>query len=381
MQLKGAGLTPYSRDADGRKVLRSSIREFLCSEAMHHLGIPTTRAGSCITSDDTVIRDIFYDGHPRHEKCTVISRIAQSFLRFGSFEIFKLMDPETGRRGPSLGRNDILKDLADYSIEMLYPDIHNATDDPVFRYKMFYKEVVLKTAKLVALWQSVGFCHGVLNTDNMSIVGLTLDYGPFGFLDIYNPDHICNSSDDGGRYSYSNQPKICAWNLFKFAEALSPLVPKDELTNILETHYSVEYEKVYHDKMNKKLGLLKMLDESENDILSDFDLLKKFFETLESTGSDFTNCFRVLSSIDLPGLPSFDQSMNQTKLQLLAQSSSLEDLKEYNNSKVGMKEMQLFLLLTANHPEILGDAERGRQIFGRVIDKIEKDEVLNVSLN
>ncbi|GFR27508.1 protein adenylyltransferase SelO-1, mitochondrial [Trichonephila clavata] len=194
IQLKGAGLTPYSRTADGRKVLRSSVREFLCSEAMHFLGIPTTRAGTCITSDSKVIRDIFYDNHPKEEYCSIVLRIAPTFIRFGSFEIFKTLDPITGRVGPSVGRYEILYSLLDYVIETFYPEIHVKSNDLIQKYSAFFEEVVLRTARLVALWQCVGFCHGVLNTDNMSILGLTIDYGPFGFLDIYDPNHVCNAS-------------------------------------------------------------------------------------------------------------------------------------------------------------------------------------------
>lgn len=201
LQFKGSGLTPYSRTADGRKVLRSSLREFLCSEAMFRLGIPTTRAGTCVTSSDTVERDIFYDGHPRQEKCTVITRIARSFIRFGSFEIFKTVDPMSGRRGPSVGRIDIMKQMLEYVIETFYPEIHEGHTNLSDRCEAFYREITRRTAHLVAHWQCVGFCHGVLNTDNMSIIGDTIDYGPFGFLDRYDPDFICNSSDDNGRYT------------------------------------------------------------------------------------------------------------------------------------------------------------------------------------
>jgi uncharacterized protein YdiU (UPF0061 family) len=191
IQLKGAGLTPFSRTADGRKVLRSTIREFLCSEAMHHLGIPTTRAGTCVTSNTKVIRDIFYSGNPIHEKATVVLRIAPSFIRFGSFEIFKTMDPQTGRRGPSLGRRDMLETLTQYVIKTIYPQIWESfSGDLENAYLEFYKEVVLRTARLVAKWQSVGWCHGVLNTDNMSIVGVTIDYGPYGFMDAFDPGYI-----------------------------------------------------------------------------------------------------------------------------------------------------------------------------------------------
>nr|XP_054098769.1 protein adenylyltransferase SelO, mitochondrial isoform X3 [Callithrix jacchus] len=170
--------------ADGRKVLRSSIREFLCSEAMFHLGVPTTRAGACVTSESTVARDVFYDGNPKYEKCTVVLRIASTFIRFGSFEIFKSTDEHSGRAGPSVGRNDIRVQLLDYVIGSFYPEIQAAhASDSVQRNAAFFREVTRRTARMVAEWQCVGFCHGVLNTDNMSILGLTIDYGPFGFLD------------------------------------------------------------------------------------------------------------------------------------------------------------------------------------------------------
>jgi uncharacterized protein YdiU (UPF0061 family) len=195
IQLKGAGRTPYSRTADGRKVLRSSLREFLCSEAMHALRVPTTRAGSCLVSDSTVMRDIHYDGRPRAERCAVVLRIAHTFLRFGSFQICNARDPETGASGPSPGRHDITAKLYDYVCETFYPEICERNEaDKQLRNEQAFEEIVRRTARLVALWQSYGFVHGVLNTDNMSIVGLTIDYGPYGFLDRYDPDFIFNAS-------------------------------------------------------------------------------------------------------------------------------------------------------------------------------------------
>lgn len=217
IQLKGAGLTPYSRMADGRKVLRSSLREFMCSEAMHFLGVPTTRAGTCVVSDSTVIRDIFYDGNPKLERCAVVLRIAQTFIRFGSFEIFIGRDRLTSGRGPSYGRIDIMTKLMDYVCDTFYPEIANSSTERKEVYEKVFEEIVKRTARLVALWQCYGFVHGlvnslfsyfnnqninlfsVLNTDNMSIYGLTIDYGPFGFLDRYDPDFIFNSS---GKFRY-----------------------------------------------------------------------------------------------------------------------------------------------------------------------------------
>ncbi|RWS17722.1 selenoprotein O-like isoform X2 [Dinothrombium tinctorium] len=377
LQLKGAGLTPYSRSADGRKVLRSSIREYLCSEAMHYLGIPTTRAGTCITSDETVERDIFYDGHPKNEKCTVISRIAQTFIRFGSFEIFKVMDPMTGRRGPSVGRYDIFKTLLDYVVETFYPHIVSSNpENDIVKYKLFYEEVVRRTAKLVALWQCVGFCHGVLNTDNMSIIGLTIDYGPFGFLDRYDPDHICNSSDDGGRYTYKKQPEICKWNLMKLAEVLDHFLPKNESFKVLEDVYYDEFYKHYYEKMRKKLGLLKKVETSNEDILSDKELVEQFFNAMEKTGADFTNSFRCLSLLTLPGLSDHKATLNLVSKRLKEQCSSLEELIAATDVYAMSRETQLIFLLLQTNPQLLAQMGKGPEALDVMMQKLETRELL-----
>ncbi|XP_021114409.1 selenoprotein O isoform X4 [Heterocephalus glaber] len=321
LQLKGAGPTAFSRQADGRKVLRSSIREFLCSEAMFHLGIPTTRAGACVTSKSTVIRDVFYDGNPKYEKCTVVLRIAPTFIRFGSFEIFKPADEHTGRAGPSVERNDIRVQLLDYVISSFYPEIqatHTFDSDRVPRNAAFFREVTRRTARMVAEWQCVGFCHGVLNTDNMSIMGLTMDYGPFGFLDRYDPDHVCNASDNAGRYTYSKQPEVCKWNLQKLAEALEPELPLVLGRAIVAEEFDTEFQKHYLQKMRRKLGLVR--GEQEEDSA----LVAKLLETMHLTGADFTNTFCLLSSFppepEAPGLAEF--------LSVLAsQCASLEELR------------------------------------------------------
>uniref|UniRef100_A0A668RFF0 Selenoprotein O n=1 Tax=Oreochromis aureus TaxID=47969 RepID=A0A668RFF0_OREAU len=290
IQVKGAGLTPYSRQADGRKVLRSSIREFLCSEAMFFLGVPTTRAGSVVTSDSRVIRDVYYNGHARHERCSVVLRIAPTFIRFGSFEIFKPADEFTGRQGPSYGRDEIRGQMIDYVIEMFYPEIQQNYPDRVERNVAFFREVVLRTARLVAQWQCVGFCHGVLNTDNMSILGLTLDYGPYGFMDRFDPDFICNASDNSGRYSYQAQPAICRWNLVKLAEALAPELPPDRAEAVLEEYLDL-YNRFYLENMRKKLGLLKKED-PEDEIM-----ITKLLQTMHNTGGLF--CDSVKKATDL----------------------------------------------------------------------------------
>lgn len=370
IQLKGAGPTPYSRDADGRKVLRSSIREYLCSEAMHHLGIPTTRALSCVTSETRVMRDIFYSGNPIMEKCTVVSRLAPTFLRFGSFEIFKPLDPLTGRVAPSVGRDELLVKLLHYTISTFYREIYDAFSDDIEKmYTEFFKKVVEVTARLVADWQCVGFCHGVLNTDNMSIVGLTIDYGPYGFMDRFSPDHICNNSDDGGRYSYVNQPKMCAWNLNKLAEALQKVLPLDISQKVLDKTYSTEYNKHYLKKMRKKLGLIQELPE-------DSDLIVGFMTAMESTGSDFTNSFRGLSKLSLPGCSDFDQSLEVTKEYLLSQCCSVEELRYVNRPTMDDSHFKVFVTLLSQHPEILEQLGKGVSAIQREVEKRKKFEEL-----
>ncbi|KAF4707934.1 hypothetical protein FOZ63_000528, partial [Perkinsus olseni] len=197
IQLKGSGKTPFSRTADGRKVLRSTIREFLCSEHMRALGIPTTRAAAVSVSfEDKVLRDINYDGNAKFEPTAVVVRLAETFIRFGSFEIFKPIDSITGRSGPSAGDIKLLRKLVDFVVENYYEAECAGVDGGEERkYERFLETVVERTAKLVAQWQCVGFCHGVLNTDNMSIVGDTIDYGPFGFLEAFQRDYVCNTSD------------------------------------------------------------------------------------------------------------------------------------------------------------------------------------------
>jgi serine/tyrosine/threonine adenylyltransferase len=232
VQIKGAGRTPYSRGGDGRAVLRSSIREFLCSEAMHALGIPTTRALCIVGSDHPVYRE-------EEETAALVTRLAPSFVRFGSFEVFYY-------------RNQVepIKHLADYVIERYYPDLA-ALADP---YPEFLRQVALRTAELMAQWQAVGFSHGVMNTDNMSILGLTLDYGPFGFLDAFDPGYICNHSDSGGRYAFDQQPDVAAWNITKLAQALVPLMSVETASQAI-AEYPQVFGRAYLERMAAKFGL------------------------------------------------------------------------------------------------------------------------------
>ena len=236
VQLKGAGLTPFSRMGDGRAVLRSSIREFLCSEAMHGLGIPTSRA-LCVTGSDAPVR------REEIETAAVVTRVAPSFIRFGHFEHFC-----------HHGHPVELKQLADYVIDRFYPGCRTTAAYGGNAYAAFLAEVTQRTAHMVAQWQAVGFCHGVMNTDNMSILGLTIDYGPFQFLDAYDPAHICNHSDHQGRYAFQKQPQVAYWNLFCLGQALLPLIEEQQLAiDALETYRGI-YAESYAARMAAKLG-------------------------------------------------------------------------------------------------------------------------------
>ena len=263
--LKGAGLTPYSRMGDGRAVLRSTLRESLASEAMHALGIPTSRALSVVTSDTPVYRE-------RAEQGAMLMRIAESHLRFGHFEHFYY------RRQP-----EKVQQLANYAIRHHWPHLQEESD----KYLVWFHDVVTRTARLIARWQTVGFAHGVMNTDNMSILGLTLDYGPFGFLDDWQPDFICNHSDHQGRYSFDNQPAVALWNLQRLAQTLSPFISAEDLNRALDD-YQLALLTEYGQRMRRKLGLF-------NEEKGDNDLLNELLALMAREGSDFTRTFRLLS--------------------------------------------------------------------------------------
>uniref|UniRef100_A0A7N9IE23 Selenoprotein O n=2 Tax=Macaca fascicularis TaxID=9541 RepID=A0A7N9IE23_MACFA len=365
--MRAALFNPEVRQADGRKVLRSSIREFLCSEAMFHLGVPTTRAGACVTSESTVVRDVFYDGNPKYEQCTVVLRIASTFIRFGSFEIFKSADEHTGRAGPSVGRNDIRVQLLDYVISSFYPEIQAAhASDRVQRNAAFFREVTRRTAWMVAEWQCVGFCHGVLNTDNMSILGLTIDYGPFGFLDRYDPDHVCNASDNTGRYAYSKQPEVCKWNLQKLAEALQPELPLELGEAILAEEFDAEFQRHYMQKMRRKLGLVQL------ELEEDRALVSKLLETMHLTGADFTNTFFLLSSfpveLESPGLAEF-------LARLMEQCASLEELRLAFRPQMDPRQLSMMLMLAQSNPQLF--ALMGtRAGIARELERVEQQSRL-----
>ena len=268
VQLKGAGITPYSRQGDGRAVLRSSIREYLCSEAMHGLGIPTSRALCIVGSDDEVFRE-------RIETAAVLTRLSPSHVRFGSFEVFF-----------HRGQHDHIATLADYVIARHFPELADAPD----KYLQLLNQVTQRTARLMAHWQAVGFSHGVMNTDNMSILGLTFDYGPFGFMEAYDPGYICNHSDTQGRYAFDQQPQVGLWNLSCLAQALSPLIPVESAGTVLDDYAPVFYEH-YTRLMGAKLGLS---DATQDDI----PLISELLEMVRANRLDYTNMFRGLGNFN-----------------------------------------------------------------------------------
>jgi len=276
VQLKGAGKTPYSRTADGLAVLRSSVREYLCSEAMFHLGIPTTRALSLSVSGDYVLRDMLYNGNPAYEKGAIVSRISPSFLRFGNFEIF------TARKDK---KN--LKILTDYTIKHHFSHLGKPSKES---YIQFFKEVSERTLTMIIHWQRVGFVHGVMNTDNMSILGLTIDYGPYGWLEGFDFGWTPNTTDrQHKRYRYGNQPNIGLWNLYQLANALYPMIEEAESLETILNQYKVDFEQQSFAMMKSKLGLFV---EDENDK----KLVISLEDNLQLTEIDMTIFFRNLSS-------------------------------------------------------------------------------------
>ena len=266
IQLKGAGRTPYSRMGDGRAVLRSSIREFLCSEAMHGLGIPTTRALMLTASPQPVQRETV-------ESAAVVTRVAPSFIRFGHFEHFAAQ-----------GRTEELRRLADFVIDTHYPACREAGGNP---YAQLLEAVSARTAELMAQWQAVGFCHGVMNTDNMSILGLTIDYGPFQFLDAFDPAHICNHSDHSGRYAYHRQPNVAYWNLYCLGQALLPLMDDQQQALDALERYKALLPAALTRSMGAKLGLQGAQDGDEA-------LIETLMQLMAKDGVDFSILFRRL---------------------------------------------------------------------------------------
>jgi uncharacterized protein YdiU (UPF0061 family) len=277
LQLKGAGPTPYSRTADGFAVLRSSIREHLCAEAMHYLGVPTTRSLSLMLSGDQVMRDILYNGNPAYEKGAIVCRVAPSFIRFGNFELFSSRKDHT-----------TLQLLTDYTIKHHFPEIKS---EGVEKYLAFFQTVTQTTLDMIVHWQRVGFVHGVMNTDNMSIHGITIDYGPYGWLEDYNPNWTPNTTDrEYKRYRFGNQPDIALWNLYQLANALYPLINDAKPLEAILNAFGSDYQKEYLNMMRNKLGLKIIKDE-------DTILIENLTGLLPLVETDMTIFFRNLSTV------------------------------------------------------------------------------------
>ncbi|XP_041039287.1 protein adenylyltransferase SelO-like isoform X1 [Carcharodon carcharias] len=303
LQLKGSGKTPYSRDGDGRAVLRSSVREFLCSEALNYLGIPTSRAVSLVVSNDDVKRDQFYNGSVENEKGAIVLRVAKSWFRFGSLEILA-----------HSGETELLRKLVDFIIKQHFPLI-NATNSN--RYLEFFSQVVIDTSNLIAHWMSVGFAHGVCNTDNFSVLSVTLDYGPFGFMDFYDPNFVPNTSDDEGRYKIGNQVNVGRYNLNKLMKALNPLLDLKQqlLAEQILKGYPGLYQTKFMELFKAKLGLFGYNNNDEY-------LITYLLKLMEDTRADFTMTFRQLSEITKQQLAAHSISEDHWALQDVARHTN-----------------------------------------------------------
>ncbi|MBV1883363.1 MAG: YdiU family protein [Pseudomonadales bacterium] len=341
LQLKGAGPTPFSRSADGLAVLRSSVREFLCSEAMYHLGVPTTRALSLMLTGEQVVREMFYDGNAQPEPGAVVCRVAPSFTRFGTFQIFS-------------ARGDIalLRQFVDYTIGTDFPHLGNPSKAV---YLEWFEEVCQKTLTMVLHWERVGFVHGVMNTDNMSILGLTIDYGPYGWLEDYDPNWTPNTTDAGGRrYRFGNQAEVGLWNLIQLAQGIYPLIEEAEpLEKILE-NYKKEHVIKQGQMMAVKLGL------TQYESVTDAPLIEELLQVLQVAETDMTIFFRNLANINAHDLGSENQD---------SQKTDLEDQSD---------EFLLAPLMEAYyHPDALGTKEKSRiaHWLRQYINRLNQDDV------
>ncbi len=315
LQLKGAGPTPYSRSADGLAVLRSSIREFLCSEAMFHLGVPTTRALSLITTGEMVLRDMFYDGHPKKEPGAIVCRVAPSFTRFGHFQILS-----------ARGEIALLKQLMDYTLKTDFPHLGKPSKES---YLAWFQAVCHLTTTMVVHWMRVGFVHGVMNTDNMSILGLTIDYGPYGWLEDYDPNWTPNTTDaQGRRYRFSHQAQIAQWNLLQLAYAIYPLIEdKKKLENILND-FSENYERQWQEMMAQKLGLGQFKTETDK------SLIAELLSILQLTETDMTLFYRNLANVDVKGKTSNDITNDSLIAPLLGAYYTPKNLTDAHKHKI-----------------------------------------------
>ena len=314
LQLKGAGATPYSRTADGLAVLRSSVREYLCSEAMFHLGVPTTRALSLMLTGEQVMRDMLYDGHPEYEAGAVVCRVAPSFIRFGSFQIFS-----------SRSEFDELRQLADFTIRHHFMHLLDRFDSGSKElYVAWFKEVCELTVTMIVDWMRVGFVHGVMNTDNMSILGLTIDYGPYGWLDDFNPEWTPNTTDAGNRrYRYSQQPNIALWNLYQLANSLYPIIEDTEPLEAALEAYQAAYQTQWCDMMAAKLGFLEYRED-------DHVLFVRLETLLAQVEIDMTLFYRHLSNESAPTLDTIKDAYYQNELPAEYEVQMVKWFSDYN---------------------------------------------------
>jgi len=311
LQLKGAGPTPYSRGADGRAVLRSSVREFLCSEAMHHLGVPTTRALSLVDTGEQVVRDMFYDGNAAPERGAIVCRVAPSFIRFGNFEL-----------PASRGDMALLKQLVDFTIRRDFPALKGEGEA---LYAEWFATVCERTALMIAHWMRVGFVHGVMNTDNLSILGLTIDYGPYGWVDNFDADWTPNTTDaHRRRYRFGQQPNVAWWNLSRLAGALAPLFAGTEALQAGLDHYGITFAAADRRNIAAKLGLLECRDD-------DVALMQSLQSLMQEAEVDMTLWFRALADLDAnaPTLAVFDDAFYDESKKLAATSDFNEWLAKY----------------------------------------------------
>ena len=343
IQWKGAGATPYSRHADGRAVLRSSVREYLMSEAMHHLGTPTTRALSLSLTGENVLRDVMYDGNPDYEKGAVMVRIAESFLRFGHFELIS-------------AQNDVenLRKLADFAIKNYFPEINPECPE---KYAAFFENIALRTAELMVEWYRVGFVHGVMNTDNMSVLGLTIDYGPFSFLDEFDLNFTPNTTDlPGRRYAFGSQAKMAQWNLWQLANALFPLIKDEKILEKILNDFSTDFWRKHDKMMAAKFGFNEVLKNDDQfftdaqkimeDLKIDYTLFFNKLETLkEDTDlkSHFCNIFyHNLTDKQFSAFEKFTESyFERLKLNTISETES-KQLMQQNNPKFVLRNYLLF---------------------------------------
>jgi uncharacterized protein YdiU (UPF0061 family) len=336
IQLKGAGQTPYSRRGDGRAVLRSSLREFLCSEAMHWLGVPTTRALSLVATGDTVIRDMFYSGDPRPEKGAIVARVAPTFIRFGNFEIMA-----------ASGELENLKALADYVIRHHYPELGEPAEEVYLRW---FEEICRRTAVMIAHWMTVGFVHGVMNTDNMSILGVTIDYGPYGWLEPYDPNWTPNTTDFGGRrYAFGRQPRVALWNLMMLARALSPLVSRGTDLSAGLDAYRATLAETHRALMLRKLGLRPAA------VQEDERLLEEWEEAMTASQVDMTLFFRHLAHA-APGVLSHPEGQEALFQGVIAASAYADSPADHQKLVQWLREYALRLREGERPAETVRDA-------------------------